>query len=310
MDELDLTKEKNRLEFSYTTLLKVQAESYNRENEDTFLVKENDEFILAAVADGGSALSSFTNVNGVEKFSGLFVSQAITTYLEKEFGKNSSATQLILGANNHVKNLLLERGVDPEQASALELPTASGVSIILIDKPKQTVEMAQVGDTAILVDERGQTRLAIPFEMPYFDNLAFSMAQKIAREKNISYKEAIEDQRVGELFINSRLFENETDDQGSGAINGKKGVIRYIKSKTLPLSGINSIVILSDGMYLPTEDFTDDPNWNKIMQVIRDKNLEGLYRLVTELKAEDPEFVRYPRAKKHDDATGIVIRIV
>ena len=311
MGELDSAKEvKDRLrQFSISTLLEVQAESVVRQNEDTFLLKENGQYILAAVADGGSALSSFTTVSGTEKFSGLFVSGAVTAYLEKEFGKSNSAAELLTNANDYVKDLLLARGVDPEEASAMELPTASGVSIILIDKKSQTAKIAQVGDSAVLVDDGDRIRLAIPFEMPHFDNLAFAVAERLSREKRISYKAALEDEEVGQLFIKSRLFENETDDKGSGAVNGKKGFSKYLRSITIPLSGVRSIAVLSDGMYLPTEDFTLTPDWKRMMQFMESEGLDGLYREVTKLKNEDPEFMKFPRAKKHDDAAGILLKI-
>src|SRR3989338_2920829 len=135
MADIETKEVKDRLrQFSIFTLLEVQAESVGRQNEDTFLLKEIDQYILATVADGGSALSSFTTVNGTERFSGLFVSGAVTAYLDREFGKSNSAAELLANANDYVKDLLLERGVNPEKASAMELPTASGVSIILIDK--------------------------------------------------------------------------------------------------------------------------------------------------------------------------------
>ena len=46
-----------------------------------------------------------------------------------------------------------------------------------------------------------------------------------------------------------------------------------------------------------------------MMQMMESESLDGLYREVTQLKNEDPEFIKYPRAKKHDDATGILLKI-
>jgi len=310
MADIETKEVKDRLrQFSIFTLLEVQAESVGRQNEDTFLLKEIDQYILATVADGGSALSSFTTVNGTERFSGLFVSGAVTAYLDREFGKSNSAAELLANANDYVKDLLLERGVNPEKASAMELPTASGVSILLIDKLNQTAEIAQVGDSAVLVKRDGEVQLAIPFEMPYFDSLAFAVAEKLSREKGISYKIALEDEEVGQFFIKSRLFENDTDDKGSGAVNGKQGISKYLRSITISLNGVSSIAVLSDGMYLPTEDLTAAPDWKEMMQMMESESLDGLYREVTQLKNEDPEFIKYPRAKKHDDATGILLKI-
>lgn len=309
MVELDTEEEKVRPKFSCNIFQEAQAESQGRQNEDTLLVKEGDKIIMAVIADGGSALSGFTTINGVERFNGLFVSRAIVDYLDREFDKSISAPELLLGANIYVRELLLQKGVDPENASALELPTASGVSIVLIDKINQTLEVAQVGDTAVLINGRDGTNLAIEFGVPYFDNLAFLKAAQIAAEKGISYKEALQDEEVGQLFIKSRLFENADDDCGSGAINGKKGISKYLKSTIIPLDQIRRIAILSDGMFIPAEDFTEKPEWNKTMQIIEDVGLEGLYNVVSQLKTEDPDFEKYPRAKQHDDATGILISV-
>ena len=165
------------------------------------------------------------------------------------------------------------------------------------------------GERVVLVKRDGEVQLAIPFEMPYFDSLAFAVAEKLSREKGISYKIALEDEEVGQFFIKSRLFENDTDDKGSGAVNGKQGISKYLRSITIPLSGVRSIAVLSDGMYLPTEDFTLTPDWKRMMQFMESEGLDGLYREVTKLKNEDPEFMKFPRAKKHDDAAGILLKI-
>lgn len=296
---------------SVITFTRAQAESPGRRNEDIVMVQENDEFLVAAVVDGGSALSSITTVKGVERLSGLFVSERAADYIQREYDKASSVEELLLSTNRYIALELQSYGIDPETAGPLVLPTASGVGIVRIDKKNQTLEIAQVEEVAVLiVEEDGKVRLALPIRTPPWDVRAMSLAQQIAEEKGITLKEALRDERVGELFVKSRANENAPGGTGSGALNGRTALKEYIQSVKLPLEGIRSVILLTDGMFPPKKDFSSPPDWEEVSIVVKRDGLKGLYDWVFRLKSSDPELDKYPRAKKHDDASGVTVKLL
>lgn len=303
-------KKEDILRLQVSTFSEKQSESGDRKNEDTFVIVENDGVLAAAVVDGGSALSSVTTVKGVERFSGLFVSERAVEHIRKEYSKVSSAEDLLLSTNRYVASELQSHGIDPETAGPLVLPTASGVGIVRIDKKNQTLEVAQVEEVAVLIVwEDGRVGLALSIRTPPWDVRAMSLAQQIAKEMGVSLREALRDERVGELFVKSRADENAPGGTGSGALNGRGALKEYIQSVKLPLEGIRSVVLLTDGMFPPQDDFFSPPDWEQVARVVERDGLKGLYDWVFRLKSSDPELDKYPRAKQYDDATGIVIKL-
>lgn len=298
------------IEVEVSTLSEKQVESGERKNEDTVKVKENEEVLVAAVVDGGSALSSITTIEGKERFSGLFVSQGAVDYIEEQYSQSRSAKELIILINQKIASELKNRGVDPETASSLELPTASGASIVRIDKKTRTVEVVQVGDTAVLlVWDDGHVGLACPVDTPKEDVEAIRLAQEIAGQRKIPLKEALKDKSIGDLFIRSRSNENSPDGTGTGALNGRKSMENYISRGVWPLENLKMIIMLTDGLFLPQKDSLVPSDWEEVAWVVERFGLEGLYDRINGLKSSDPDLSMFPRAKQYDDATGVVIKL-
>lgn len=288
-----------------------QAEaSPERLSEDQSIILENEMVLVAAVIDGATATSLVTGIGEKQSASGgRFVAQTAVEGIKENFNKAVSAKELLLDANRKIADKLLEQGVNVQNVSPLELSRASG-SLVIINKACKEIEISQAGDTACLIIKKsGEVLLALPPDSDIYDEQTISLAQKIATNKGVSLSEAFKYREINNFMNASQKANNDPNGGGNGILNGSKNLEKYIQIKSLSLEEVKQVILLTDGMFLPTEQFSDKPDWPEVAECIKNKGLKGLYERVLILKNMDPELKKYPRFKKHDDATGIVIDI-
>ena len=299
--------------FSVQKFTESQAEaSPERLNEDAAVVLENERILVVAVIDGATATSAVTEIGSKPSAAGgRFAAQTIIEGIKESFDAAVSARELLLDANQKIADKLLEQGVDAQSVSSLELSRASGC-LVRIDKTREEIEISQAGDTAcLIVNQDGHISLALPLDSDIYDEKTILLAQKISADQGISLSEAFKCFEISELMNASQNANNDPNGQGNGVLNGSKNLKQYIQTKTWSsLKDVRRIILLTDGLYLPTEEFNAEPNWSEIAELIKAAGLKGLYQEVLTLKNADPELKKYPRFKKHDDATGVVIDIM
>lgn len=293
-------KESKWISFEAATF--AQAESPERENEDIFAICENNSHFVALVADGASALSSVTEAGS--KVSGKLASETISSVVKKHFNENLSAKETLILANKILAEEQKKLGRDPETNSA----NISGASatMVKLDKENGIYEIAQIGDTAaIIVKQDKSVELALPLDIWQFDIDALSKAIELSLEKKISIKETLRNTAVKEFIIRSR--ESDNQNRGGGSINGSYRAEGFIQTRTYQIDGVERIILLTDGMFPPSRNIAGQKDWQKISDKIASLGIEGYYNAVTRQKAWDKDFSKYPRLKKHDDATAVII---
>lgn len=303
-----LDTERKEPRFSVTLLSESQIESGNRRNEDTCVVAENDAVMVAAVLDGASALSAVTTVAHANLRGGRFAAQWAAVGIEKNFATTVSTQELLLAANQQIRNALESQHMDVEMTPPLELSAATA-TVVRIDKEKHIVQIAQAGDTACIVEKRdGIIELAIPPDTQVGDDEVLKRAVGIAKQKGISVKEALNDPDLAQIMVDGRLLNNAPNKKGQGVLNGSKNLEPYIQTAEYALSDVVRIVLLTDGMFIP-HDLEENERWDKVIEIVKDKGLDGLYESISHTKRLDPDLNTYPRFKQYDDATGIVIEV-
>jgi len=60
-------------------------------------------------------------------------------------------------------------------------------------------------------------------------------------------------------------------------------------------------------MFIPKEDPDGEDDWNYYAQLYKEGGLKRIYSIVRELEKSDPELIKYPRYKLHDDASGVAV---
>jgi hypothetical protein len=94
---------------------------------------------------------------------------------------------------------------------------------------------------------------------------------------------------------------------GYGAINGQVVLDELICYGKCPTNNVKSIALLTDGLGIPTNNPSKYVNWNKTAKVLKDGGLDSLLGYIRKIEESDPECLKYPRYKKSDDATGVMV---
>lgn len=95
-----------------------------------------------------------------------------------------------------------------------------------------------------------------------------------------------------------------------GVVNGEKAAENFIRSGRLLLAGVSDIIMLTDGLFLPSEDPRAPHDWAAWIRLYREGGLEHVLRTVRAIQATDPDCLKYPRLKSGDDVAAVALRFV
>lgn len=274
-------------------------------NEDTFSVIKEKKLIFAAVFDCCSSQKPITSLK--DETGAHFASHFLKSIFEKISGETSTAEIIRL-----LNKKLLERTMQFEGATLDDVHTlpASTATIIQIDPKERKLNISHLGDTfCILQFIDNHTEFVTIDRNRKYDEERFALIRKIAKEKNITPREARKDERVGKAIRD--MFQesyNKADGSGQGLINGSPNAEQYIQDLSFSLSEIKALLIGSDGLIPPGWDEQKVQDREKIFAILGAKGVKELIRIKQKIEDSDLDwqFVRY---KHSDDATGIYIKI-
>ena len=171
--------------------------------------------------------------------------------------------------------------------------------------------IAQLGDPIVLIISRnGKVKKLFTQRKCLEDINGYQLAKKMAEEKNIELRKALQNQKVAKILVLGRHKENLPDGSGYGSLNGKATAKLYVSEETQPLSELSHILLLTDGMVPPMKSFFGHPDWSKVANGILDLGLKRFYEeRVFKPKESDSQLIKFPRLKTHDDASCIIISI-
>ena len=82
----------------------------------------------------------------------------------------------------------------------------------------------------------------------------------------------------------------------------------HAKHGKLSANRVNRVLMLTDGAARLVSDF-DLAEWPGVLNLVSDKGIDELIRLVREAEDSDPVGERWPRNKKSDDATAVLLKL-
>ncbi|SFB19944.1 MULTISPECIES: hypothetical protein [unclassified Bacillus (in: firmicutes)] len=98
--------------------------------------------------------------------------------------------------------------------------------------------------------------------------------------------------------------------EGYGIIDGSKEAEWFLEKGTIPLINVKKILLLSDGMKIHSPRKNPLSNeWLHTAEIAFAHGLEYLEKMVLDMENSDPACYDYPRLKKHDDKTGILVEL-
>lgn len=157
----------------------------------------------------------------------------------------------------------------------------------------------QIGDSLILlVMEDGRHRLVTPETdhdletLMQWKRLPWSSGLTIGTE-------------LAEQIKKVRLQMN----KGYGVLNGEPAALDFINSGRVALDGVASILLFTDGLFLPKENPAEESDWSRFVACYQQGGLQEIRDHVRAMQQDDPLCRVYPRFKLHDDIAAVAIKL-
>ena len=196
--------------------------------EDTYLIKNN----IFGVFDGYDSGDQFTGDDG--KTGGLIASSIARDIFSKN---NKSLQDLISEANRKIKEQMLASSVDVTRKAS-----SWGTTVAVIRKNGDSLEWRQIGDSLImLIYEDNSFKLLV--DDYDHDKEILGMWKELADQKKENIREILNKGPFPKL----RAKANEA----YGVLNGEEKAIPFLKSGEEDLRGVKSILLFTDGLFLP-----------------------------------------------------------
>jgi len=258
-------------------------------NEDTFLV--NEAHGIFGVFDGASPQVKHDLADGK---SGAY---AVAHMAAKEFDKMSpNMLDTVQRLNDAINELHSKENIN--NLDALNR-FATTVAVVRLHDDYQA-DLLQIGDSPILVIDKDGS-VVLPLGYDGIDTEIMKKWRQLADR--------------GASGIRQLLSEDVKDlrqqaNRAYGMLNGDPAVMNFVKTTQISLESVASILLLTDGMFLPKTDPEAPEDWAEIAWLYQEGGLEKIYQTVYDIEETDPETTKYPRYKLHDDATAVAIDFV
>jgi serine/threonine protein phosphatase PrpC len=254
-------------------------------NEDAVLI--NEKRGLFGVFDGASSLNSFVSPDGK---TGAYIASHIAadTFLQS----NKNLTESLETADLNIDRAHQELGVDTSDSVNRFSTTVAAIKV-----KNNQVELLQVGDSVIIVVYK-DGHAEVPLGYHDHDIELMRKWRRLADEGKTNIR-----QIIAEDVILLRRSSN----VGYGTLNGDGNSNKFMETSSIDISNLASIIIITDGMFIPKADPEGEDDWNYYAEIYKEGGLEKIYQTVRERERSDPELVKYPRYKLHDDASGIAV---
>ncbi|MFE5323638.1 protein phosphatase 2C domain-containing protein [Paenibacillus sp. NPDC056579] len=269
-------------------------------NEDALVINES--LHLYGVLDGATSVHPYRGPNN--ETGGYLASQTIRQYMQSlktDVGLETGLKSLVLEANSRLREAMLEAGIDVTDKQSL---WTSALAIVRISD--NYIDYAQVGDCMIIaVYKDGLIRPISRDQVAPIDARLKSVLREHIRQGVASRDELWA--RIRPMILQNKTTMNTIE--GYSVMSGEPELADFIEYGRFNRIGLQSILIVTDGLFLPGADSEREADAITAMAGrIADMTLPGYAEWLLRLEQDDSECVRYPRFKISDDKTGVWIK--
>lgn len=263
-------------------------------NEDAYVL--NEQAKLFGVVDGVSSLVPYISE---DNHTGGFIAANLVKQYMEERKESGSLADHVHAVNEQLARRMAAAGIDPAQKEALW-----GAALALVAIEEDAISYIQTGDCMIFAIYRtGKIRVLTHPQTDHIEAYALQKWTEGVRQGLQTREELY--QLVKDDLIANRQRSNQPD--GYGVLNGEKDVLRWCESGRINRTNLQAIILLTDGLFMPSKKKYEESSWEETVQPILTDGLMTYANRLQELEDGDPECIHYPRFKKSDDKTGIVI---
>lgn len=264
-------------------------------NEDALII--NEATSLFGVADGVSSLIPFQSKENLT--GGYIASNEVKGYFES-LSYSRDLRDDLETINESIKRKMSDYYIDIQRKEELW-----GSALAVVKVLRNGIEFIQTGDCMILaVYQTGEVRPLTHLQVDHLESAAMKRWKEGIR-KGITTRQQLMNEVKG-ILVSNRKKSNSLN--GYGVLNGEPEAVDYFEYGKINKVGLNQLIILTDGMFLPQEMVPKRLSyWSYIAEAILDKGMTRYAKNLVEVEETDPECIKYPRFKKSDDKAGVVI---
>ncbi|GGB48722.1 hypothetical protein GCM10011409_27880 [Lentibacillus populi] len=271
-------------------------------NEDACVM--NEKAGIYAAVDGA------TGLDGVP---GYIASHAVKEELNKATDDHSLFSYVKLANERVQKETMNYYEANIKKSSVtdfLEIPkivrSSTALAAIKVAPDYSFLEYVQAADCMLFLQyETGAIRMVTHDLLQDLDSIAI---HKLVEKRERSTNRHLGLGHLREM-VNPILLENRSKANtygGYGVIDGGEEALDFLERGRISLNRVSRILLVSDGLLLPQK--LDEPDaWIKTADLAFSDGLDQLVKEVEKREDDDPHCVTYPRFKKMDDKTGILI---
>jgi hypothetical protein len=275
-------------------VLEAYSEPGGTTNEDRFFVSNR----VAWVFDGATSLA--------EKVDGPPTPDAVWL-VERLVNKLPSLQSLRLEEQLHALCATVAEDfttISTGQTMAkFEVPTAVAVGIEVLD---DSVEVIEFGDCQLILQSAGTDDIYVspPTVLDDLDRQVLAAIATARSRHGLSPEQA----RRSVLPLLRQNRESVNGKEGYGAVSVFGDFPHPANRQTLPLAGPAHGILASDGFAALVTDYNAMAPAD-LLTMARKHGLSHLFGELRAIEAADSDATRFPRLKKHDDATAVLFAI-
>lgn len=264
-------------------------------NEDAIIVNTQDQ--IFGVIDGATSVTSYKNVKGE---TGAFIAaQHLASYFE-QVSASKTLKEVVIEANRELRKMMLDSGVDVSKKTDL---WSAVFAIVRVNSAN--IEFIQTGDCMMFATYKdGTIRTLSHDQVTHLDKLTMKKSLK-GKKLGYSGEELFQ-------FLLPTIRENRNKSntlEGYSVLNGEEEFENFLEFGTISRANIEKLFLFTDGLGYPVIDIESQPDWHKMIKIIDQDGLVPYTNYLLDLEESDPLCDVYPRLKKSDDKTGIVINL-
>jgi len=290
------------------TFEKVYTKGVNKDNEDAYLA-DMDQGIFA-VMDGATGLGGLSG-----KIAANTVQETI-----QSIRSGQSLWECVAEANARLGRMVsAEASVTSVEAIEKHNRSTCGIAAIAINPTHMAYVHA--GDCMIFIRYSNEEVRCVTYDsVSVVDAVPIHLVHDSMKQKleGVDYaawdgeqiRQFLADRitDVKPILIHNRHKLNTPD--GYSIIDGSDNAMQHLDYGTITLHNATHILLLSDGLQLPSEKSTGQTGWMETAEFAFKHGLMRLEQEVAEMEHNDPLCFKYPRLKAADDKTGILISLV
>ena len=174
-------------------------------------------------------------------------------------------------------------------------PGSPSATVAILREQPETVDYLVLGDTTLLLEEPAGIRVVTDDRL---ENVASIQHGAMRRHATGSVDH---DRSFAELVTEQRRHRNHPD--GFWVACTDPDAAQHALTDTAPRAGLHRAAVLSDGATRLVDHFSL-LNWTDFLSILAEQGPEAIITQVRAAEHSDPDGQRWPRGKRHDDASA------